>query len=105
MNHHFWGFVYSYFVRFIAGLQINPNFTDVNYVEMKPYFLNELTWAEAFYETPTGKLAIKWRKAEGKVLLDITVPKGMSVKLIVGKTDEVLTEGKYNKEYGIGAII
>ena len=105
MNHHFWGFVYSYFVRFIAGLQINPDFTDVKYAEMKPYFLNALTWAEVSYETPTGKLAIKWRKAGEKVLLDITVPKGMSVKLIVGKTDEVLTEGKYNKEYGIGAVI
>ncbi|MBQ7912441.1 MAG: family 78 glycoside hydrolase catalytic domain [Clostridia bacterium] len=104
MNHHFWGFVYSYFVRYVAGLQINPNFTDVRYAEIKPYFLSELTWAEASYETPTGELFVRWKKTDGNVRVEVTVPKDMRVKLIIGGTQEFLGEGKYNKVYGAVAV-
>ena len=104
MNHHFWGFVYSYFVRYVAGLQINPNFVDAKYAEIKPYFLNSLTWAETAYETKMGRLAVKWEKVEEQVAIYITVPKDMKVRLIVGETEETLTVGNYKKEYKIESI-
>ena len=99
LNHHFWGFVYTYFSRYVAGLSFNPKGDDVAYAEVKPAFIAGLTYAETFYEAPLGKLAVKWEKKDSKTFVRVTVPQGMVVKLSVQGKEELLEGGVYRKVY------
>ncbi len=99
LNHHFWGFVYTYFVKYVVGLSVNPNFTDVSYAEVKPCFVNGLTHAEASYEAPTGKIFVKWEKTQDKTFVHVVVPKEMKIKLCVQGKEELLEAGSYRKVY------
>lgn len=99
LNHHFWGFVYTYFVKNVVGLSVNPNFTNPAYAEVKPCFVSALTYAEASYEAPFGKLFVKWEREKDKTFVHVVVPKGMTVKLCVAGKEELLEAGAYRKVY------
>ena len=100
LNHHFWGFVYTYFAKYVGGLSYNPNGNDISYAEVKPCFISALSYAETSYESPLGKVFVKWEKQEGgKTFVHVVVPQGMTVKLSVGGKEELLTAGAYCKVY------
>jgi alpha-L-rhamnosidase len=99
MNHHFWGFVYSFFVKYVAGLRMNPGFDDISYAEIQPNSICGLTHAEADYETPNGKLSVGWERKAGRLYVRVSVPAGMKVKLSVQGKEEFLTAGNYKKVY------
>ena len=99
LNHHFWGFVYTFFSRYVAGLTFNPAFTDTAYAVVKPTFVAGLTYAETAYEAPLGKIAVRWERKESKIFLSVTVPKGMKIKLCVQGKEELLEGGVYRKVY------
>lgn len=96
-NHHFWGFVYTYFVRYVAGLRFNPDGTDVNYAEISPVYTDGLAYAEAYYEAPTGKLCVRWDKTAEGVVFKVSVPENMRVKLSFEDKEILLTAGKFEK--------
>lgn len=98
LNHHFWGFVYSYFVKNVVGLSFNPNFDDITYAEVKPCFVGALDYAEASYKAPLGEISVKWEKRGEKVVLDVAVPTDMRVKLCVNGKEELLEGGSHCKE-------
>ena len=99
LNHHFWGFVYTFFTKYVAGLIFNPNANDITYAEVKPIFIAGLTHAETSYEAPLGKIFVKWEKKDRKTFLSVTVPKGMKIKLSVQGKEELLEGGAYRKVY------
>ena len=99
LNHHFWGFVYTFFTKYVAGLSFNPTASDVTYAEVKPYFIVGLTYAETSYDAPLGKIFVKWEKNEGKTFLYVTVPQGMKIKLSIQGKEEFLEGGVYRKVY------
>ena len=98
-NHHFWGFVYTYFVRYVAGLRFNPDGTDVNYAEVSPMYLDGLAYAETYYDAPAGKLCVRWDRTESGVTLKVSVPEGMRVKVCFQGEEELLSAGKFEKTY------
>ena len=99
LNHHFWGFVYTYFVKCVAGLYFNPIATDISYAEVRPNFLSALTFAETEYDAPMGKIFVKWERTDEGILVSVTVPKGMKIKLIVGENEDLLEGGTHHKKY------
>ena len=99
LNHHFWGFVYSYFVKNVVGLSFNPNFTDTSYAEVKPCFVEALDFAQASYEAPLGKLFVKWEKNGDERVVNVVIPQGMRVKLCVQGEEAVLLGGSHQKVY------
>ena len=98
-NHHFWGFVYTYFVRYVAGLRFNPDGTDVNYAEVSPMYLDGLAYAETYYDAPAGKLCVRWDRTESGVTLKVSVPEGIRVKVCFQGEEELLSAGKFEKTY------
>ena len=75
MNHHFMGDINSWFMQRVVGIRPNPKFTDANYVDITPFFVSKLDFAEGYYNLPCGKVSVKWNKAENdKISLDISVP-------------------------------
>ena len=72
LNHHFMGDINGWFLQRIVGIRINPRFFGVKDVDITPFFLEKLSFAEGYY----GKIKVKWsRKKDGKIELNVSAPK------------------------------
>ena len=45
-NHHFWGDIGSWFIRYLSGIRLNPLCRDVNRVDIAPCFVGALKYAK-----------------------------------------------------------
>ena len=98
-NHHFWGFVYTYFIRYVAGIRYNPDGTDSNYAEISPVYTEGLSYAEAYYVATAGKLAVRWDKTEKGFVIKVSVPENMRVKLSFQGKEQMLTAGEFVEKF------
>jgi len=64
----------SWMMKTILG--IFPNFENQDYekMEIAPYFFKDLTFAEGFVDTKSGKVSVKWKKTQDNIDLAIEVP-------------------------------
>lgn len=103
LNHHFLGDVSNWFKRCVVGICVNDGFTDPTHVDVKPDFIDKLTFAEATRETPFGKITVRWERQGKDVMLDvatkgkvrgmIALPEGYSFE--DGATKKEIDSGKY----------
>ena len=104
INHHFWGDITAWFVKVLAGIDYNPNATDLNRVDIKPHIVDSLNDASAHYDSINGKIASSWVKKDGKVTLDIIVPDGMT-GAIAPQNNYVFEDGDSTKPIKSGKYI
>ncbi len=84
LNHHFLGDISNFFISHIAGIWVNPNVDNANYVEVHPNFIEELDFAAAHYDTPEGRVEVKWERREGsRVHLRVIKPKNVRAAIIL----------------------
>ena len=76
-NHHFFGDISAWFIRYIAGLKPNPNLTSIDEVEFSPCFLSALDHAEAFFDAPKGRVETAWKREGENIVLRLSLPHGM----------------------------
>ncbi len=74
MNHHFWGDVSAWFIKCIAGIQLNPNEHDVNELRIAPSFIDALDHASAYHTAPAGRISVAWKKEADCISLDVELP-------------------------------
>ncbi len=74
MNHHFWGDISAWFIKCIAGIQLNPGKHDVNTVEIHPAFIPTLDQASAHHVAPAGKIVSAWERKGEDILLHLEIP-------------------------------
>ncbi len=77
-NHHFFGDVSSWFLKNLAGIKVNPHVRDANEIEISPEFLEELQYAQGEIGVPAGKVSVAWHREGENIVLDVTVPDGVS---------------------------
>jgi alpha-L-rhamnosidase len=73
-NHHFFGDISAWFLKWIAGIQLNPHGEDVDEVLITPRLIPALQWAEGYHLAPAGKIGVKWSWDEDGIALTIEVP-------------------------------
>ena len=78
-NHHFFGDIARWFVREVAGLRVEDRKT----VTIRPAFLNEVNFAEAYYDLPAGRVAVWWIRDES---LRYDCPETVTSKIETDKT-------------------
>ena len=78
-NHHFRGDITRWFIFNIAGLQLIDSHT----VKIAPADIKEIVYAEAYYELPAGKVAVKWTRQEGKIQVKYKCPDGVNVDVVL----------------------
>ena len=83
-NHHFFGDISAWFIRYVAGIKPNPSLHDVNEAEISPCFIGTLNYAKAHYDAPAGRFDVCWKRREGKIILDVTVPEKGKAKIKLG---------------------
>ena len=63
-------------------------------IEIRPTFPNALDWVEASRETPRGRVSVAWRRTNGSIALDVTVPPFTPAVLrLPGQSDRPLAAG------------
>ena len=81
MNHHFWGDISAWFIKCIAGIQLNRNKDDGKTLKIKPAFIGALDYASAFHKAPAGTVAVSWKREKQEIVLDVKIPEGISATL------------------------
>lgn len=79
MNHHFWGDVSAWFYTYLAGIHINPTGKDCREICIAPCFVKRLNQVSVYHKMPDGKLTVEWKRAEEKMILEVTAPKKVKV--------------------------
>ncbi|MBQ7957162.1 MAG: family 78 glycoside hydrolase catalytic domain [Clostridia bacterium] len=85
LNHHFFGDISNFFIKRIAGLEMNPLRRDVNEYYVHPYFAENLSFAKAHYDAVAGRVEVKWEKENEDIILTITAPENSKGKIILPK--------------------
>lgn len=83
LNHHFWGDVSAWFYTYLAGIKVNPNFNNVNEVNISPCFVEKLDYVKASHKLPSGELTVEWRRTEKGIILEIRCPESVKGKIIL----------------------
>lgn len=72
-NHHFLGDIGRWFMTRVAGIHV----IDAAHVEIKPDFIGALTYAQAYYELPAGKVEVRWERKADFCEVRISHPEGI----------------------------
>jgi alpha-L-rhamnosidase len=68
-------------------------------IRMKPAFTAGLNFADASYLTPYGQVSSSWRKKDGKVIWDVTVPANVRAEIFLPDGDvKEVGSGTYHFE-------
>lgn len=102
-NHHFFGDISAWFIRYIAGLKPNPNTCNIDEVEISPCFVAALEHAKAYFDAPKGRMEVCWKRESDKIVLSVSLPEGVygAIRLpegycfADGKTDCLAVNGDY----------
>jgi alpha-L-rhamnosidase len=89
----------AWFIKGLAGIE--PDIADPGYrtFHIRPNVVEKLSYAGAELESPYGTIKSGWRKENGKVIFDITVPVGTKANICLPNEESFQAEaGKYTLE-------
>ena len=103
MNHHFWGDISAWFIKCLAGINLNPSKHNVNTLKIKPSFVSALDSVCASHTAPAGKISSFWRREGQNIILTLEIPKEISAVAELeagyffedGNTSKNVTSGEY----------
>ena len=95
-NHHFFGDITRIFISHLAGIKINPAFSDKNSLSFEPTLTTHLSHAYAEYEFDGGRAYGGWSRTECGVRFYITLPDGVSGRFRYADLTKKLVTG-YNE--------
>lgn len=85
LNHHFMADISGFFIAHIAGLQINPYKDNPSFVRIAPTFVKALSHAEAYYDTVSGKVSVKWERDGEFIKLHVDKAEGVEGDVVLPK--------------------
>lgn len=85
LNHHFWGDISAWFIKSVAGINLNPSGHNLSELRISPSFIQCLDHVEAYHVSPMGRISVSWRKEGEKVAFDLEIPEGMDATLTLDK--------------------
>ncbi|MBQ6019844.1 MAG: family 78 glycoside hydrolase catalytic domain [Clostridia bacterium] len=81
-NHHMFGDIKAWFISCVAGLNVNPERSDPNHIQVKPNFISALSFAEAAYRAPAGEVRVRWERTGECVDLSVSLPDGVTAEVV-----------------------
>ncbi|MDY3929105.1 MAG: family 78 glycoside hydrolase catalytic domain [Clostridia bacterium] len=103
MNHHFWGDISGWFIKSIAGIQLNPHTDNITELDIKPSFVKMLDNASAYHIAPAGKILSSWERKGNYIILKVEIPDNMTARAILesgycfddNETSKLIRTGEY----------
>lgn len=81
LDHHYFGDIASWLIRKVAGLCYGESLGYGSLIEIRPQFINALSYAKAKYDSYDGECYCEWRRENEGVRVKISVPDDVSVKV------------------------
>ncbi len=95
-NHYAYGSVASCFYANFGGIKQDLSATGFRKVIIEPYFCKNLNFVEASYISPYGEIKTAWKRDNGKVTYNVTIPANVTATFRVPGTEEhVAGSGEY----------
>lgn len=95
LNHYSKGAVISFLHQFVSGLRQHSDSVAYERVSIAPRPGGGVTWAQAAFDSPRGRIETRWSNVGGEFTLDLTLPPG--------STGEVLLPDGQTRTAGSGA--
>lgn len=91
-NHIMFGDISAWFYRALAG--IRPDAPGFKRIRIQPQIVGDLTWARGSYESIHGRIVSDWKRANGSLTLNVTIPANTTATIYVPTSDAArVTEG------------
>lgn len=81
MNHIMFGEIGAWLYKGLGGIKPDPDHVGFKNILLEPHFVDGLNAFEAVFDAPTGKIESSWKKENGKVLYQVTVPPNATATL------------------------
>lgn len=95
-NHFAFGVVAEWYYENLAGIQLDPHVPGFKRFVIAPQPAPGLDWVRAEYPSPYGMIRSAWRRCEGRLVLDVSIPANAAATVVVptqGCTTPVIREG------------
>lgn len=95
-NHPMMGSVDSWFYKYVLGIKPDINYPAFQKFSIRPVIFNELDFAEGELKTVKGIVKSAWKKKDGLLSLDVTIPANTTAKIYmpVKKNKSIMESGK-----------
>ena len=93
-NHPMFGSVSQWFFNCPGGIRPADDAVGFDKILIAPQVLGDLQWVKASYQSVRGPVTCEWKKADGKLEIQVAVPVGATATVWVPATDAAgVTEG------------
>jgi alpha-L-rhamnosidase len=82
-NHYAYGAVYDWVFTDVGGIDMIEEEPGFKKILLQPFPGGPLSWVETSYESPYGKIYLKWEKTGDVLKVDIVVPPSTSARVIL----------------------
>ncbi len=81
------GNIAAWHFQSLGGIRPDPNGPGFKKILIKPNVVGDLHWVESSYESSHGRIVSKWRKRDGRLVLEVTVPANTTATVYVPAKD------------------
>ena len=82
-NHFMLGQINEWFFHDLAGIQFDPQKPGFQHILIKPSVVGDLTWVEAHYDSPYGRIIGNWKRKGDLLTMEITIPPNTTATVFV----------------------
>jgi len=73
----------NWFYYALAGIRPDPAAPGFKNTIIRPAFVKDLTWLKAHHDSPFGRIAVDWKRKDGQLTLNVTVPPNSSATVYI----------------------
>jgi len=90
------GQIQEWFYHDLAGIQNVPDSAGFKKIVINPQPVGDVTWTKASFNSIHGKITSDWKRAGGKLTLNVTIPANTTATIFIPTTsaDSVTEDGK-----------
>ena len=102
-NHFMLGHIMEWFYHDVAGIGGYPAGPGFKRIIIRPQPVGDLTWAKATYDSIRGRIVSDWKRADGNLILKVTIPANTSATVFLpAKPESQVMEGRVPAERSRG---
>ncbi|MGV8134060.1 MAG: family 78 glycoside hydrolase catalytic domain [Mangrovibacterium sp.] len=100
LNHVFLGDVSAWMVNDLAGINYDPQNPGFSHILITPHFVKDLSRVKGQYQSVKGLISSEWKREDGKVTLNVTIPEGCHASIITEDGQKTnVGSGKHQLEF------
>ncbi len=93
-NHFMLGQINEWFFHDLAGIAPDPASPGFKNILIRPQPVGDVTWVKCAYDSVHGRIALEWKKTDGKFSLKLAIPANTTATVYLPMTNiKTVTEG------------